>query len=112
MQKLYEAADRIEAQILKDHLLAEGVEAVILGDYLSGGMGELPANIYPEVWVLDAKDMVKAQQLLGDFTNHHLEEAENSDWCCINCGEMVDKGFDVCWKCATPRNNKDMNSEN
>ena len=103
MLKLYEAADRIEAQILKDHLLEEGVEAVILGDYLSGGMGELPANIYPEVWVLQAKDMPKAQQLLHDFTKKHDLQDENDEWRCLKCGEMVDAGFDVCWKCAAPR---------
>ena len=107
MLKLYEAADRIEAQILKDHLLDEDVESVILGDYLSGGMGELPANIYPEVWVLDEKDMIKAQQLLQGFTKNHNQRRENSDWRCLKCGEMVDAGFDVCWNCATPRINQE-----
>ncbi|MEN8180791.1 MAG: DUF2007 domain-containing protein [Pseudomonadota bacterium] len=103
MRKLYEAADRIEAQVLKDHLQDEGVESVILGDYLSGAMGELPANIYPEVWVLDAKDMAKAQQILRDFTKSHIQREQNGDWRCLKCGEMVDAGFELCWNCATPR---------
>ncbi len=89
--------------MLRKYVRDHGVDVMIHKDYLSGGMGELPANIYPEVWVLDAKDMTKAQQLLHDFTKSHKQEEENGDWRCVNCGEMVDAGFDVCWKCATPR---------
>ncbi len=103
MLKLYEAADRIEAQRLKDHLQDEGIEAVILGDYLSGAMGELPANIYPEVWVLDARDLAKASQILQDFTKSNIQREQRGDWRCLKCGEVVDAGFDVCWNCAAPR---------
>lgn len=106
MLKLYEAADRIEAQILKDSLRDHGIESVILGDYLSGAMGELPANIYPEVWVLDDQEMVKARRLLSDFTKYHDQREATGDWHCVNCGEWVDAGFDVCWNCATPRMNQ------
>ncbi|MDJ0807131.1 MAG: DUF2007 domain-containing protein [Gammaproteobacteria bacterium] len=103
MHKLYEAADRIEAQVLKDHLQDEGVPSVILGDYLAGAMGELPANIYPEVWVLNAEDMEKAREILRDFTKSHVQREQNADWRCANCGEMVDAGFELCWNCATTR---------
>ncbi len=58
MKKLYEAADRIEAQMLRDALSSAGVEAVILGDYLAGAAGELPANIWPAVWVVTDSDFV------------------------------------------------------
>jgi len=103
MRKLYEAADRIEAQLLKDWLEGGGVAAVILGDALTGAMGELPANIYPAVWVLDAGQMEKARGLLRDFTKSHEESERNGDWRCLNCGEMVDAGFDICWNCASHR---------
>ena len=103
MLKLYEAADRIEAQVLKDHLQDAGVESVILGDFLSGAAGELPANIFPQVWLLDAKDMAKALQILQDFTISHNQREQNDGWRCLNCGETVDAGYDVCWNCASPR---------
>jgi hypothetical protein len=103
MLKLYEAADRIEAQILKDRLRDQGIESVILGDYLTGAMGELPANIYPQVWVLEDEALDQAQRLLRDFTKNYQRTETAGDWCCPICGEKVDAEFDVCWNCATPR---------
>lgn len=43
MKTLYEAASLVEAHLLKDLLAQEGVPAVIYGEFLQGGMGELPA---------------------------------------------------------------------
>jgi hypothetical protein len=43
MKTLYEAASLVEAHLLKDLLSQEGVPAVIHGEFLQGGMGELPA---------------------------------------------------------------------
>jgi len=103
MRKLYEAQDRIEAQILVDYLLAMEVKSVIVGDYLAGAIGELPANIYPEVWVVRDEDLTRSLQLLSEFTKINMKKAENGPWCCPNCGEEVDAGFDICWNCATPR---------
>jgi hypothetical protein len=103
MKKLYEAADRIEAQILKDALGANNVAAVIIGDYLSGAAGELPANIYPAVWVVEDRDLSRAEELLRDFTKSRSSMAENNTWRCSRCGERVEANFEVCWNCATPR---------
>lgn len=103
MKKLYEAADRIEAQVLKDVLGANHVAAVILGDYLSGAAGELPANIYPAVWVVENRDLPRAEELLRDFTKSRGINAENNAWHCPRCGEWVEANFEVCWNCATPR---------
>lgn len=40
---IYEANNTIEANILKGRLAQEGISAFIAGEYLQGGMGELPA---------------------------------------------------------------------
>ena len=104
MLKLYEAADRIEAQLLKDCLEEQGVTAVILGDALSGAMGELPVNIYPEVWVLHNQQMAQAGGILRKFISSRQAKGESkADWRCSNCGERVDAAFDICWNCASPR---------
>ena len=103
MLKLYEAADRIEAQVLQDYLRDAGVETAILGDYLAGAAGELPANIYPEVWILDAGDMEKARDLVREFTKGAAPREQNGDWRCLTCGETVEAGFEICWNCLTPR---------
>lgn len=102
MQKLYEARDSLEAQLLKDRLRIRHIPAVVLGDGLIGGAGELPAMIFPTVWVVEDRDLDPARRVLAEF----LAPPPSSDadaWVCPNCGERVDPGFDLCWQCGTPR---------
>lgn len=101
MRKLYEAADRIEAQRLVDFLRDEAVPAVLLGDALSGAGGELPVNIYPAVWLVEDAHWLRARGLLVQF----LEPAHEASlaWKCPGCGEMVEGAFEVCWNCSTAR---------
>jgi hypothetical protein len=101
MRRLYEAADRIEAQRLVDHLRDQRIPAVLLGDYLSGAVGELPATIFPTVWILEDGQWERAQALLGEFLTP--SEAQGKPWLCPKCGETVEAGFEVCWNCGTGR---------
>jgi hypothetical protein len=101
MQPLYQAADRIEAQLLQDLLARHRIEARVFGDYLSGAAGELPVDIYPSVWVLEDRELPRAQGLLEDWLREHQRRAEASAWVCRGCGELVDGSFDLCWRCGT-----------
>ena len=103
MRRLYEAADRFEAQRLKDYLNDNRIEAVVLGDYLAGAAGELPANIFPAVWVVENRDFALSQRLLADFLAQSYAAEPNGAWVCPKCAEQVDSAFDICWNCATPR---------
>jgi hypothetical protein len=100
MIELYQAQDRVEAQMLKDFLLDEGIETVILNDHLSGAAGGVPANIFPMLWLLERRDLAKAKQLTEQFFNQ--QPVSRQPWCCAVCGERIDAGFEICWKCATP----------
>jgi hypothetical protein len=102
MRKLYQAKDRIEAQMLSDFLREQGVEATIVGDYLAGAAGELPANIFPEVWVVD-DDLQAAAELLRRWRQGPPDASAGGAWTCPNCGEVLEGQFQVCWRCATPR---------
>ena len=102
MPRLYQARDRIEAQFLRDFLDDHMISSTILGDYLSGGAGELPVDIYPTVWVTRDDDMPRAKQLLTAFLEQPCSE-NGSSWVCPSCGEQVDPGFGVCWNCSRPR---------
>jgi len=42
MRNLYEATNAIEANLLKGLLEREGIETFVNGEYLTGGIGELP----------------------------------------------------------------------
>lgn len=44
MRNIYEAANTIEANLLKGLLEQEGIEVFINGEYLQGGIGELPVS--------------------------------------------------------------------
>lgn len=101
MRRLYEAADRIEAQRLIDFLHDHDIPAVMLGDYLSGAAGELPANIFPSVWLVENVHWLLANTLLQDF--HEPSSQGETAWLCSECGETVEGEFDVCWNCGTPR---------
>ncbi|MBT2972044.1 MAG: hypothetical protein B6D72_04110 [gamma proteobacterium symbiont of Ctena orbiculata] len=103
MRELYQAADRVEAQVLKDYLDREGVETVIIGDHLSGAVGELPADIFPTLWVLDENDLERAKRLTERFFNR--PPVSGTAWRCAVCGERIEPGFEVCWNCGSPNPN-------
>lgn len=111
MQQLYQAADRIEAQLLRDLLDRHHIEARVFGDYLSGAAGELPADVYPTVWVIEDHDLPRAQTLLNDWLAENQARATAASWVCRGCGELVDGSFDLCWRCGQealwPRTLKD-----
>jgi hypothetical protein len=51
MQTVYRAENLIDAHLVKDALEAEGIPAFIAGEYLTGGVGQLPAMDFMAVMV-------------------------------------------------------------
>ncbi len=103
MQRLYLARDRIEAQFLRDFLDRHLIETVVLGDYLAGAAGQLPADIFPAVWVLDNDDLERARELLPRFIAECKADPGGTPWICDACGETVEGDFALCWNCGHPR---------
>lgn len=101
MRKLYQAADRIEAQRLVDFLADHDIPSLILGDYLSGGIGELPADIYPVVWLPEDRQWYMASRLLEQFLIPSRRTEKS--WKCPCCNETVEGVFEVCWNCGKDR---------
>lgn len=66
MQTLIHAQDLIEANLIKNLLAQESIEATILGEYLQGAIGELPPSGLIRVVVADSQ-LEPAQQLLADY---------------------------------------------
>lgn len=54
MKIIYQAENLIDAQLVKDVLAREGIPAFISGQYLLGGVGELPARDLVAVMVPDS----------------------------------------------------------
>lgn len=103
MLKFYEARDSLEARQLVDALAAHRIEATILGEYLGGGAGELPAFNFPWVWLINNRDLGAAQEVLDGFLASRGSLPKAGPWICPTCGAEVDAGFDICWQCASPR---------
>lgn len=72
MKNAYDAASNIEAHLVKHQLQQAGLDARIEGEYLQGGVGELPAAGNVRV-VVPAAEYAAARQVIADW------EASESD---------------------------------
>jgi hypothetical protein len=62
MVRLASAANAFEAHIWEQALLDEGIHCQVLGDYLAGGIGNIP-GMRAEIWV-EAADQERAEAIL------------------------------------------------
>lgn len=54
MHTVYHAESLVDAHLVKDYLEQAGVPAFIAGEYLTGGVGQLPARDFISVGVPDS----------------------------------------------------------
>jgi hypothetical protein len=66
MQKVFSARDSMQAHIVRGMLEANGITARVDGDYLQGGIGELPLVDLISVSV-DDSEYEAAMQLIEEF---------------------------------------------
>jgi len=100
VKRVYQAANLIDAQLMRDALLAEGIECAIHGSYLSGAAGELPVDATPSVWVLDDGDLARARRIAAELER---SAGDTRDWRCTQCGELLAASFQYCWNCNAPK---------
>lgn len=75
MVQIYQAANLIDAHLVKGLLAQQGILAYISGEHLSGGVGELPALGFMALLV-DEKDVAAARVLIERFDRGELALAE------------------------------------
>ena len=66
MKTVFDASSNIEAHLVMHQLQQAGIEAVIQGEFLQGGIGELPAAGNIRVMVGE-KDVAEARQVIADW---------------------------------------------
>lgn len=66
MTKIYSAQNAIDAHIVKGMLEQQGISARVDGEYLQGGIGELPLIDLVTVSVAD-EDYEKALEVLREY---------------------------------------------
>lgn len=75
MPTVYEADHVIDAHLARGRLLAEGIQADVLGESLIGGLGELPALGLLRVRV-GASDFERAQQVIAEWLRDLGDDAD------------------------------------
>lgn len=73
MKQAYRAANPVDAQLVVDLLASVGIDAFVQGQFLSGGVGELPAGELLRVWVPD-DELERARACIAERETHPLME--------------------------------------
>lgn len=102
MKPVYTARHVTDAHLICGYLQAQGIEVQVRGEYLAGGIGELPVGLC-KVWLANDADFARADALVKQFllgeTAHPVAEC----WRCAQCGEALEGQFTDCWHCGTAR---------
>lgn len=103
MKQVHIAKHAMEAHLVKGFLESQGIEAVVRGEYLTSGWGELPVDLC-SVWVREDAQFERANALLVAFFKGDLaRESRAENWRCPKCGEQLEGQFTACWKCGAAR---------
>jgi uncharacterized protein (UPF0212 family) len=97
--KVYSAENQIDAQRVADSLLGANIECRVQGGYLSGAIGELPAD-FLSVWIKNASDYEHARSIVKMIEREALLP-HGKPFGCPKCGEQVESQFSHCWNCGS-----------
>ena len=98
-QPIYSAETITQVEHIRAILRNEGIRTTIRNQYLSAGLGELPAfECWPELWLDNERDAERARRIIQAYL--HSDQAELKDWKCPQCGETIEGQFSQCWNCG------------
>ncbi len=98
MRKIYSAATLPDAHLVRGLLGQAGIDAKVFNENAQGGMGEIPfTHAYPEVWIVDERDTVRARELIRQFERPGPQAATVR---CPACAEVNPGNFQLCWSCG------------
>jgi hypothetical protein len=103
VKQVHVARHAPEAHLVKGFLESNGITAVVRGEFLTSGWGELPADVC-SVWVADDEHYERANALLIAFLRGDAaREFRGQSWRCPQCGEQLEGQFTACWKCGAAK---------
>ena len=98
MIEIATAGNIVEAQLLADELRSGGIEVYVSGGYLTGAIGEIPADTVLRLYINTEQHRGRAEELVAAF-----EAARKTNpprrWC-KHCEEWLDGQFGQCWQCG------------
>jgi hypothetical protein len=96
-QRVYLAANSVEAALLRGLLQRAAVLVQLQGEFLAGAAGELPlTDIGVQLWVPE-QQFATAQRIITQYLQQLQHEP--AQWRC-HCGELNYDSFDLCWLCG------------
>ena len=103
MKQVHVARHAPEAHLVRGFLEANGIAAIVRGEFLTGGWGELPVDLCG-VWITDDAQYERATRLLLAFLRGDAaREFQGEHWTCPECGEALEGQFTSCWRCGRAR---------
>lgn len=107
MKRVHNARHMTEAHLVRGLLESHGIAAVVRGDFLTGGWGELPVDGCA-VWVTDDDRYADADQLVQNFLTGAFARIHGGKaWHCAHCGVAIEGQFTACWQCGAERSAPD-----
>lgn len=109
MEKVYEHPDFPMVGHFQSILESEGIRTEVRNEGGASLAGEVPfTQVFPELWVLETKDVDRAKRILEEYQEKPSPTVEQfPDWTCPKCGEQVDGGYAECWNCGSPMPTED-----
>jgi hypothetical protein len=96
MIKVFEDFNFSRVGQLQSLLESRGIPTFIKNQFASSVMGEVPfVEVCPQLYILDAKDLDRARQLL-----QQPGPARGDAWVCPKCGVEIEGQFGQCWNCT------------
>jgi uncharacterized paraquat-inducible protein A len=103
MKPLHTARHAADAYLVHGYLESQGIHAVVRGEYLTSGIGDLPADVCT-VWIVDDQTYAQADELLRQFLHGEAaREHAHEHWHCSYCHEAIEGQFTDCWRCGAAR---------
>lgn len=102
MKPVYTARHITDAHLICGYLRSHGLAAEVRGEYLAGGIGELPAGLC-KVWLANDADFARADALVKQFLRGDSAHHVATGWRCAQCGEHLEGQFTDCWHCGAGR---------
>jgi hypothetical protein len=103
LKQVHVAKHAPEAHLVKGFLESHGIEAIVRGEFLTSGWGDLPADVC-SVWIADDAKFERANELLVAFLKGTLARIHGGEsWQCQRCGESLEGQFTACWNCGATR---------
>ncbi len=100
MKQVYRARDGVEAHFIRAQLEARGIDAIVQGDSLQWGTGDIPFfHTTPTVHTRD-EDAEDALAAIAELRAAPAGPDRPDPWTCPTCGESIEPQFTECWRCG------------